>query len=140
MWEKLRYFSVAFTNIDEGIKLYQDMFGLKQMTPVRETRWGFRATMMGDGEQMFIEIIEPTNPDSPVARHMKERSRPQNPNGEGVYIIGVDVDDLEATIKQVRDRGGRVTQEPQSPNMAWVHPLTIRYSFIELHGRQEGSG
>jgi len=137
MWKNIRYFSVAVTNIDEGIKLYEDMFGLKQMTPIRETQWGFRSVMMGDGQKSFIEIIEPVNPNSPLARFMKERSRPQNPHGEGVYIIGVDVDDIEATIKNIRDRGGKVAVEPESPDIAWVHPLTTRYAFIELHRDQE---
>ncbi len=133
MWKNIRYFSVAVTSIDEGIKLYQDMFGLKQMTPVRETRWGFRATMMGDGEKALLEIIEPATPDSALARFMKERSRPENPHGEGVYLVGVDVDDFEGTIKNICDRGGKVAQEPESPDMAWVHPLSAKFAFIELH-------
>ena len=137
MWKNIRYFSVAVTDIDEGIKLYQDMFGLKQMTPIREERWGFRSIMMGDGQKPFIEIIEPMNPDSALARFMKESARPQNPHGEGVYVIGVEVDNLEETIKNIRDLGGKVTQEPDSPDAAWVHPLTTRYAFIELHRHQE---
>lgn len=132
MWKGIRYFSVAVNNIDEGIKLYEDMFGLKQMTPIRETHWGFRNVMMGDGQKSFIEIIEPVHPNSALARFMKERSCPQNPHGEGVYVIGVEVDDLEATIKDIRDHGGKVTQEPESPDTAWVHPLTMRNTFIEL--------
>lgn len=137
MWKDLKYFSVAVTNLEEGIKIYEDMFGLKQMTPVSDTRWGFRNVMMGDGEKSFIEIIQPTRDDSPVARFMKERSRPQNPHGEGVYIIGVDVDDFEGTIKNIRDKGGKVTREPESPDMAWVHPLTTKFTFIEIHRARE---
>ncbi len=137
MWENIRYFSVAFINIDEGIKLYEDMFGLKQMTPIREARWGFRNVMMGDGQKIFVEIIEPMNPNSAVARFMRDRSYPQNPHGEGVYIIGIEVDDLEAAIKRIRDNGGKVTQEPESPDTAWVHPLTMRFTFIELHRHRD---
>lgn len=137
MWKNLSYFSVAVTNLEEGIKLYQDMFGLKVMTPVSDTRWGFRNVMMGDGEQSFIEVIEPTNPNSSVARFMKERARSQNPNGEGVYIIGVDVDDLEGTVENIRDHGGTVNQDPDFPDMAWIHPLTTRFAFIELHRSQD---
>ena len=137
MWKNISYFSVAVTNISEGIKLYQDMFGLKQMTPIRETHWGFRNVMMGDGQKSFIEIIEPLSTDSALARFMKERSRPQNPSGEGPYIIGVEVDDFESTIKCIRDHGGKVTQEKESPDIAWIHPLTMRHTFIELHRHQE---
>jgi len=137
MWKNIKYFSVAVTNLEEGIKLYEDMFGLKQMRPIQEARWGFRNTMMGDGQTSFIEIIEPTDPNSALARFMKERSQAQNPNGEGVYILGVEVDDLEATVKNIRDKGGAVTQEPESPDVAWVHPLAMRYTFIELHRSSE---
>ena len=137
MWKNINYFSVAVTNLDEGIKMYEDMFGLKQMGPIRETRWGFRNAMMGDGQKAFIEIIEPTNPDSALSHFMEERSRPENPHGEGVYIIGVDVDDLDATIKNIRDHGGKVTQNPELPDIAWVHPLTMKFTFIELHRHQE---
>ena len=137
MWKNIKYFSVAVTNLDEGIKLYQDLFGLQPMSPISETRWGFRSVMMGNGQQTFIEIIEPTSPESPIARFMKELSRPQNPHGEGVYIIGVEVDDLEATVEHIREQGGRVTQEAESPDMAWVYPLTTRYTFIELHRHGE---
>ena len=137
MWKNIRYFSIAVTNIDEGIKLYQDLFGLKQMTQVSEVRWGFRGVMMGDGQKSFLEIIQPTSPDSPLARFMKERSRPQNPHGEGPYLIGIDVDNLEATIKQIRECGGTVTQQVDSPDVAWVHPLTTRCAFIELLRHQE---
>ena len=137
MWKNIRYFSVAVTNIDEGIKLYRDMFGLEQMTPIREARWGFRNVMIGDGQKVFLEIIEPTDPNSALARFMKERSRSQNPHGEGVYIIGVEVDDLEETVQRIRDQGGKVTQDSGAPGRAWVHPLTMRHTFIGLQQQQE---
>lgn len=135
MWKNIRYVAVAVTDINEGIKLYEDLFGLKQMTPIGEARWGYRNVMMGDGEKSFIELLEPINPDSALARFMKESSRPQNPHGEGVYVIGVDVDDLDGTVKHIRDRGGKVAQE--LPDVAWVHPLTTKHTFIELHRHRE---
>lgn len=137
MWSKVKYFGVAFTSIDEGIKLYQDVFGLKQMTPIQETRFGFRSAMMGNGKEPFVEIMQPVNPDSALARFMKETSRPLNPHGEGLYVTAVEVDDLEGAVKNVRDHGGKVMQDPASPDMAWVHPLTARYVFIELLRKQK---
>ena len=139
MWKNIKYFSVAFTDIEEGIKLYRDTFGLQQMRPIREERFGFRNTLMGNGEKYFVEIVEPLNPDSALARFMKGRSGPHNPNGEGVYIVGIEVDDLEAAVQNIRDKGGKVTLDTEDPDVAWVHPLTGRYTFIELQ-RYKGSG
>jgi predicted enzyme related to lactoylglutathione lyase len=132
MATRLKYFSVAVTDIHAAIKLYQELLGLKQMTEIKETHWGFRNTMMGDGQQAFLELIEPVDPKSALARFMKERSGLSNPPGEGVYIIGLEVDDLRSALERVRGKGGKVTQEPQTPNAAWVHPLSLRHVLIEL--------
>lgn len=134
MLKRLRYFSVAVADLEAAIKTYLDFFGLQQMTSIGETRWGFRATMLGDGQQAWIELVSPspTNPDSALARFMRERSNPLNPHGEGLYLVGFEVDDLETTVEQIRAAGGRVTTEPQTPSAAWVHPLSANYVLIEL--------
>jgi len=136
MIKKLRYFSVAVTDLVEAIKQFQDLLGLQQMTPIQDTRWGFRNAMMGDGDEAWIELISPFDEKSALARHMRERSRPQNPNGEGIYLVGFEVDNLKEMVQRIRDQGGRVTQEAESPNTAWIHPLSTRYAFIELSERQ----
>ncbi len=134
MWQEIKYFSVAVTDLEAGIKVYEDMFGLKPMTEITETRWGFRAVMLGNDDRMQVEIVQPSNPESPLARFMKERSRPQNQHGEGVYIIGVAVDNLAESVARVRQHGGKVAQDPELPNLAWVHPLASKYVLIELQG------
>ena len=132
MLKRLRYFSVAVADLEAAVKTYQDLFGLEQMRPINETRWGFRATMMGNGDQSMIELLQPTDPDSAAARFMRERSNPLNPHGEGLYLVSFEVDDLEQAIEQIRAAGGRVVTEEASPNAAWVHPLSTHYVLIEL--------
>ncbi len=140
MIKKIRYFSVAVTDLEAAIKEYEERLGLKQMTPIRDTRWGLRNAMMGDGTEAFIELIEPTSPNSALARFMRDRTTPTNPKGEGLYLVGVEVENLEESIKQIREKGGRVTQEPESPTTAWVHPLSLHYTLLELQqARSEGS-
>jgi predicted enzyme related to lactoylglutathione lyase len=133
--KKLSYFSVAVTDLEESIKQYEDLLGLKQMTEIVDTRWGFRNAMLGNGEEAWIELISPSDENSALARHMRERSRPQNPDGEGIYLVGFDVDDIEEVVTNVKDKGGRIAQEDESPKSAWVHPLSMRYAFIELNER-----
>ena len=65
MWQEIKYFSVAVTDLEAGIKVYEDMFGLKKMTEITETRWGFRAVMLGNGDRMQVEMVQPSNPESP---------------------------------------------------------------------------
>jgi predicted enzyme related to lactoylglutathione lyase len=133
MWKNIEYFSVAVKNLEEGMKLYEGMFGLKPEGPVKnDTRMGFRSVVLGNGQRHFVEIIEPAEPDSALARFMKARARPDNPDGEGLYLVGVEIDDIEKEVKNIRSRGGKVTQQADEPGIAWVHPMSARHTFIEL--------
>ncbi|MBI4328855.1 MAG: VOC family protein [Chloroflexi bacterium] len=131
----LTYFSVAVRDLNEAVALYKTL-GLEQATPIRETRWGFKNAMMGSGGRNYIELIQVSDPNSALARHMRSRARPDNPEGEGIYLVSLEVDDLRATMDRVRASGGRVTTEPESPNTAWVHPLSTRFALLELAQRQ----
>lgn len=132
MFKRIRYFSIAVTDLDEGMKRFESLFGLKAMTEPFEQRWGFKGVMLGNGEDRLVEMIQPSDPNSALARFMKERAIPSNPNGEGMYLVSVEVDDIEATVKQIQDAGGRVTRDENSPRTAWVHPTTSNFAFLEL--------
>lgn len=135
MIKGIRYFSVAVRDMAEAAKLYHDVLGLEQRTPIQETRWGFKNTMMGHGDRNVVELIQDSDPNSALAKFMKSRANPLNPLGEGIYLVSLEVDDLPATIERARKAGGRITTEPESPNTAWVHPLSTRFAFLELTER-----
>ena len=132
MFQRLRYFSVAVTSLEEAIQNWVKLFGLQVMTPPYENEFGFRAAILGNGNEALIELIQPSDPDGALARFMKERAIPSNPNGEGIYLVGIAVDDINKAIQQIQEQGGRITQNELSPNMAWVHPTTSNFAFMEL--------
>jgi predicted enzyme related to lactoylglutathione lyase len=131
---RIRYFSIGVRDPAEGVITYQKRFGLVQATPLNNTRWGFRNTMMGNGVENVIEMISPVSPESALARFMEERVHPElNPKGEGPYLLGVEVDDLDAVVKRIEASGGKVNREADSPNTAWPHPTATCMTFFELH-------
>ena len=132
MFQHIRYFSVAVSNLEEAIQRYETLFGLQVMTPIQERRQGFKSATLGNGSERLIELIQPSAPDSSLGRFMKERAIPSNPNGEGVYMISIAVDDIEKSVQLIKDQGGRVTQDEQAPNEAWVHPTTSNFAFMAL--------
>ena len=69
---------------------------------------------------------------------MEERKNERNPKGEGMYMVCLEVDDIEATIKNIEEKGGRIQREEGNSNVAWVHPLGTKMVFIEL--QQRGAG
>ena len=132
MFKGIRYFSVAVTNLDEAVERYQKLFGLEVVVPVTERPYGFRSATLGNGDQRIIELIQPSGEESNLGRFMKERAIPSNPNGEGIYMISVEVDDIEKTVEQIKAEGGRITQNERTPNEAWVHPTSANFTFMGL--------
>ncbi len=134
----IRYNAVMVADLDEGLKVWKDMFGLEALTEASTNQFGIRAVMLGKDGQPVIEVMTPASPESALARMMEERKNPRNPNGEGLYMIALEVDDIDATISTIESQGGRVTREEGNSNVAWVHPLSTRMVFVEL--QQKGSG
>ncbi len=75
---RLKYVGIAVTDINDAIKTYEQFFGMKQMTPVKQARWGFVNCMMGDGFDHQVELMQPTSEDSALARFMRENVGPGN--------------------------------------------------------------
>jgi methylmalonyl-CoA/ethylmalonyl-CoA epimerase len=50
-------------------------------------------------EDQTVELLEPTNPDSPVARYIKQR-------GKGIHHIAYKVDDLDKAILEAKKKWG----------------------------------
>lgn len=132
MFQSIRYVSVAVSDLDAAVKRYQDLFGLQVMTPLQERRQGFKSVSLGNGTERMIELIQPATPDGALGRFMKERAITSNPIGEGVYMVSIEVDDINESVKRIREQGGRVTLDEQTPNEAWVHPTTTNFAFIAL--------
>ena len=109
MFQHIGYFSVAVSNLDEAIQRYEALFDLQVMTPPQERRQGFKSATLGNGTEGLIELIQPSTPDSALGRFMKERAIPSNPNGEGVYMVSIEVDDIKKTVQRIQEQGGRVT-------------------------------
>lgn len=128
---RLQYCSVATNDIEAAIKRYEAL-GMTQNTELNEQRWGFRACMMGIGDTNVVEIIEPAGDDSALSRFMKMREGDAYPGGEGLYLIGMRIDDLAQTIAGIEAAGGRVTREADSPTTVWVHPASNGNVMIEL--------
>ena len=81
----------------------------------------------GDG---FIELISPTDPDGAIARFMAKR-------GEGVHHVAYRVDDIEAALADLKERGVRLIDEtPRSGAhgrlVAFIHPEAASGVLTEL--------
>lgn len=135
-----QYFSVAVRDLEAGIKRYEEMFGLKQTGEIFEQRWGFRGVMMGNDDGPMLELISPGDGESALKRFMDMRSGEAYPDGEGLYLIGMEVEDIGEAVQRARDAGATVTLEDESPTSAWVHPLSNGNVFVEFNQVSDEEG
>jgi methylmalonyl-CoA/ethylmalonyl-CoA epimerase len=88
------------------------------------------------GEGVQIDLVEPTGPDSAVAKFLERR-------GEGLHHIAFEVDDVNAELKDMEDKGfeliDREGREGVAGQIGFLHPKTASGVLIELlRPRSEG--
>lgn len=87
-----------------------------------------RVALLPVGESR-IELLEPTEPDSVIGRFLRTRS--------GLHHVCVLVDDLDATLAQLRAGGVRLVDETPrlgaaGCRVAFVHPQSAAGVLLEL--------
>ena len=106
MLRRISHLGLAVKDLDEAVRLYEDVFGLEV-----ERRWVAEADQMqaasfriGDVE---IELMQPLTPDSPVGRFISKR-------GEGIHHVAYKVDDVAQALASARASGiETIDEEPR---------------------------
>jgi methylmalonyl-CoA/ethylmalonyl-CoA epimerase len=78
----------------------------------------------------YLELIEPTDPDGPIARFLAKR-------GEGLHHVAYGVADLAAALRRLADLGVRLIDEAPRVGahgwrIAFVHPESCHGVLTEL--------
>ena len=128
----LHHIAIAVPRIEDALPFYRDTLGLRA-EPVRELPdQRVRMTFLGDGRQR-IELIEPTDPESGVARFLAERGR------NSLHHVCYVVEDLAATLSSLdRDGVELIDQAPRrgaEGRVAFIHPRASGGVLIELIDR-----
>jgi methylmalonyl-CoA/ethylmalonyl-CoA epimerase len=131
MYKRIDHIAIAVKNLDEAVKQYGEVLGLKVdrfgTMPEQSIKQAFITL-----ENSFIELMEPTDPQSAVGRFLESR-------GEGIYLVAVEVDDQEATIKSLLDKGVRLIghDAPPSPKkQVFVHPKFTNGVLLQINQKQ----
>tara|TARA_B110000263_G_scaffold211942_1_gene195158 strand:- start:1756 stop:2193 length:438 start_codon:yes stop_codon:yes gene_type:complete len=132
MGTNIKYNAVMVADLADGVKTWCEMFGLEPLNSVSTNQFGVTAQMLGVDGEPVMEIMTPANPDTALARMMEERKNERNPQGEGLYMMCLEVDDIDSTISSIESKGGKIIREEGNSKVAWVHPLNLRMVLVEL--------
>lgn len=112
----------------EAAKIYHDLGLTVQHVETVETQKVKTAFLsVGDSN---LELLEPTSPDSPIAKFIEKR-------GEGIHHICLRVDDIESHLERLKTQGYRLINEHPVPGahgcrVAFLHPAAGNGVLIEL--------
>ncbi len=132
MVTKIDHIGIAVKDLDETLKFYEDVLGIKctskEVVEDQSVRVAFLP--VGDSE---VELLESTTEDGPIARFIEKK-------GEGIQHIAFKVDDIEAKIKELEEKGVRlIDKEPRygagGARIAFLHPKSTSGVLIEISQR-----
>ena len=124
----LDHIGIAVKSIDAATKIYEDL-GLRvehvETVETQKVRTAFLS--VGDAT---LELLEPSAPDSTIAKYIEKR-------GEGIHHICLRVDDIDAQLARLKERGYRLINEAPVPGahgcrVAFLHPAAGNGVLIEL--------
>jgi methylmalonyl-CoA/ethylmalonyl-CoA epimerase len=115
--EGIDHICFAVKDLERTKKIYLDNFGLlPEVEYVAESEY-IKVARYYIGE-VAVEFMESTSPDGEVAKFIKKR-------GEGVYLISYKVDDLNAALNELKQKGQRLIDE--KPRDLFGN----RYAFVQ---------
>ena len=123
------YTVIAVRNIDEAIVNYRDTLGLT-VGDSEVGANGTRATKFDLGDGRFLELAEPSAPDTPVGQTLERR-------GGGVHLVALRVANLQAAIEDYKSKGVQVIIDgaeitTSTKPQVFLHPRSTNGLLIEL--------
>ena len=124
---KIDHLGIAVPSLAEAVKAYEALGFTVQSTeevPTEKVRVAFLP--VGDSR---LELLEPTAPDSVIARFLEKRS--------GLHHVCVLVEDIVAALADLRARGvPLIDEKPRrgagGSRVAFVHPRAAAGMLLEL--------
>lgn len=127
--DRIHHVAYAVEDIDAALPVYTDRYGMSVEVRERLDDQGVEAVSLGAGTS-HIELIQPVDPQSGVAKFLKRR-------GPGLHHVAFEVEDLAAALAELRDGGAElIDNEPRrglgGHMIAFIHPRASGGILTEL--------
>ncbi len=126
---RIDHLGIAVNSIDQGKNFWTDIMGLQfEGTETVEAQKVTTAFFpVGESE---VELLESTAPDGPIARYLEKK-------GEGIQHVAFRVDDIEAALQELKEKGVRLIDEKPrkgagGAKIAFLHPKSTNGVLVEL--------
>jgi methylmalonyl-CoA/ethylmalonyl-CoA epimerase len=133
MLDQIDHVGIACPDLKTAIAFYESVFDVTVASREVHEDQGVHEAMLrlGDGPgRSWIQLLEPTGPDTPVGRFLARR-------GPGIHHVGYRVADITEALGAIGARGVRLLdQRPRHGSMgasiAFLHPADVGGVLTEL--------
>jgi methylmalonyl-CoA/ethylmalonyl-CoA epimerase len=119
MFTKVDHLGMAVKDIDASIEFHRNAYGITEWERIEmpERHMAVAVARIGD---TLIELIAPTSEEASFARYLHDK-------GPGIHHIAYRVDDIAASLDELRSRGVQLIDQEARPGIhntlvAFVHP------------------
>ncbi|MBI5767132.1 MAG: methylmalonyl-CoA epimerase [Verrucomicrobia bacterium] len=129
MITRIDHLGIAVRSLDATIPYYEQALGLKCEHREEVLSQKVRTAFFTVGE-VHLELLEPTSPDSPVAKFIEK-------NGEGVHHVAFASSDIRAQLGQAAAAGCKLIHEQPFEGaagklVAFLHPKSTHGVLTEF--------
>lgn len=107
MIEKIDHLGIAVKNLEQAMKIYTDSLGLKLIQVEVLDKANLRIAFFSVGG-VLIELLAPMSEEAGVAKFIAQK-------GEGIHHIAYRVKDIENALKDLKEKGVKLTDEKSRP-------------------------
>lgn len=131
---KLEHLGIAVKSLNDSVPVFEKIFN-KKATDIEEVSEQKVRVCKIKLENCDIEILEPTDPESPIAKFIEKR-------GEGIQHVSFEVSDIKQSLSELKDGGVRlINEEPRTGAegmlIAFLHPKSTAGILMELAQHQK---
>jgi methylmalonyl-CoA/ethylmalonyl-CoA epimerase len=124
----VHHVGIAVQSIEDAMRFYGDKLSLalkeELELPDRQLKVAFV-----EADNVLIELLEPTDPDTPVARFLERR-------GPGLHHLCFGTPDIRQHLQDLKDKGVELIDEAPRPgahgDVAFLQPASAHGVLVEL--------
>jgi methylmalonyl-CoA epimerase len=134
--KRIDHVAIVVRDLKIALRFYRDTLGVAPSRILDFPREGVKIAFLplGGPDGSEIELLEPTDPTSGVARFLEKR-------GEGLHHLCLEVEDIDAALAELMAAGAAVLDTSPRPTAegrgVFLHPKGAGGVLLELVQRME---
>jgi methylmalonyl-CoA/ethylmalonyl-CoA epimerase len=125
----IEHIGIAVANLDESIRFYEDVMGLKCYAIEEVTDQKVRTAFFKVGDTK-IELLESTDPEGPIGKFVEKK-------GPGMHHMAFAVKDVDGSLNDAGEKGIRLIDKTsrggaEGLSIGFLHPKSTNGVLTEL--------